>query len=201
MNGLQWVFAYGSLINRASRAETCHEDIKAIPAKLKGEKRSWCGVAPQHNLTAVSLVKEPGGACSGVVFEVNDTQLSYVDEREEVGKEHGYRRIRICGNRFIMEDKPKVFDFVYTYVTSNPGHPDDHNPIVQSYVDGILKGCLEYNEEFAEEFILTTGGWEYSWVNDRGNPRYPRFVADDQMAEQIDQLLEETIPSAFRQRE
>lgn len=50
---------------------------------------------------------------------------------------------------------------------------DIHNPILQSYLDTCLKGCLEYGEEFAIEFLETTTGWSKYWINDRSLPRRP----------------------------
>ena len=82
------------------------------------------------------------------------------------------------------------------------------NPIAQSYVDIILRGCLTISKDFAKEFILTTQGWlllngklvpttdgiaghgdqetlsgdhdqiQVHWVNDRHDPLYVRADMD-----------------------
>ena len=41
-------------------------------------------------------------------------------------------------------------------------------PILQSYIDICILGCLEYGEEAAKEFIQSTQGWQQAvWLNDR----------------------------------
>jgi len=56
--------------------------------------------------------------------------------------------------------------------------PDEDHPIVQSYVDIFLSGCLQLQEQvlpdieaekdFPSRCIETTHGWSAHWKNDRG---------------------------------
>jgi hypothetical protein len=67
---------------------------------------------------------------------------------------------------------------------SKTKEPNHEMPMVQSYVDICINGCLElealYRKEtglFTQEFILTTSGWSKFWVNDRIYPRRPGIYA------------------------
>ena len=79
---------------------------------------------------------------------------------------------------------------VWVYVPKNPIPPDASHPILQSYVDIIIRGCFHtLGEPLARSFISTTAGWFSSsnnnnnknnhhhtryWVNDRDRPVYKR---------------------------
>jgi hypothetical protein len=79
---------------------------------------------------------------------------------------------------------------VWVYVPKDPIPPDTSHPILQSYVDIIMRGCLSIHDDFARSFINTTVGWTDTstttkdlerskghWVNDRTSPLYPRADA------------------------
>jgi len=55
--------------------------------------------------------------------------------------------------------------------TQTPGiglqGPSFRCPILQTYVDVCITGCLEVSEEYAIEFITSTSGWDGAWLNDR----------------------------------
>jgi hypothetical protein len=85
------------------------------------------------------------------------------------------------------EWKTKVKSDVYIFL-SDPGcikPPSEETPMVQSYVDICINGCLELEalyrtlneplakESFTKEFIRTSSGWSEFWVNDRVYPRRP----------------------------
>lgn len=48
---------------------------------------------------------------------------------------------------------------VWVYIPQTPMPANKNYPIVQSYVDVIMRGCLDYGHEFASHFIQTTEGW------------------------------------------
>jgi hypothetical protein len=78
--------------------------------------------------------------------------------------------------------------------------PNATYPIVQSYVDIFLSGCLEQEQrfelkDFAQRCIATTHDWSEYWVNDRIFPRRP-FVYQPK-APQIDSLLSKYLPQYF----
>jgi hypothetical protein len=40
-------------------------------------------------------------------------------------------------------------------------------PLLESYVDVVVEGALEYGETFAHELLETTSDWSDFWLNDR----------------------------------
>ena len=76
--------------------------------------------------------------------------------------------VPVPGQIWIYISKPEAVD-----------PPDADYPIVQSYVDIFITGCLQLaervvgqNEDFAEQCITTTSGWSPHWViaSCRGGP-------------------------------
>lgn len=112
---------------------------------------------------------------------------------------------------------------IWAYFPDKIVAPDPQHPIVQSYVDTILRGCLNVGgEEFAKDFIQETKGWhpeeiirgheslKYDqgrrkgpvWIDDRDDPVYIRGdpTYSSQNAERFDELLEENLPERFQER-
>jgi hypothetical protein len=88
---------------------------------------------------------------------------------------------------------------VYLFI-SNPEdisktkEPTAAIPMVESYVDICINGCLEIEAlyrtaaGFTQEFIKTSTGWNKYWVNDRLYPRRPFIYSPNSSA--IDQALQ-----------
>ena len=76
--------------------------------------------------------------------------------------------------------------------------PSITHPILQTYIDVCLSGCLEYGEEFAREFIATTFLWTPYWLNERQIARRPWLHCKQYV--KIDQLLREGVPEHFKHR-
>jgi hypothetical protein len=70
----------------------------------------------------------------------------------------GGRRMNDDDNDNDKNNKAKIPQ-VWIYVTKNPVPASSTNPIAQSYVDIVLRGCLTISQQFAQEFITTTKGW------------------------------------------
>ena len=103
-------------------------------------------------------------------------------------RERNYDRIPIDPACIEFLDEELAVDECWTYVPKAVKAPDDDYPIGQTYVDVVLDGCLDYGEEFAEEFIASTEGWEAP-LDDRGGARYAQEMPGMRTAE-IDKLLE-----------
>jgi len=78
------------------------------------------------------------------------------------------------------------------------GPPSATHPILQTYVDVCLSGCLEHGDGFAREFIATTFLWAPWWLNERELARRPWLHQKDYV--KIDRLLAELVPSFFARR-
>lgn len=91
-----------------------------------------------------------------------------------------------------VEEQSNEDIHVWVYVPKNPIPPDASHPILQSYIDIIIRGCFNtFGEPFARSFVSTTTGWcrhtttttttphdddddYYYWVDDRDRPMYKR---------------------------
>lgn len=76
-------------------------------------------------------------------------------------------------------------------------------PIVQSYVDICINGCLEIEnsipkakeDHFTIDFIRSTTKWNTHWANDRIYPRRPFMYRKNAFA--IDTILKDNLPELF----
>mmetsp|Transcript_12728 Transcript_12728/g.18579 ORF Transcript_12728/g.18579 Transcript_12728/m.18579 type:complete len:324 (-) Transcript_12728:78-1049(-) len=102
---------------------------------------------------------------------------------------------------------------------------DDHYPIMQSYLDIILRGCISIGEDFTVKFLQSTHGWwhdldgpideensdddrsegeapKYVWVDDRHAPYYiradPEWSSD--MRHILDDYLRKVHPQPLEKR-
>lgn len=116
-------------------------------------------------------------------------------------REAGYTRVRVTGSVEALgwQRLPVEGASFWLYANDAGCPPCPRYPIVQSYVDVCILGCLEHGREFAQEFVRSTGGWEGApWLNDRALPRRP-WVHTPRYKE-VDGLLEEAVPSALQGR-
>jgi hypothetical protein len=125
-----------------------------------------------------SSVSSP--SCVGVLIPVYDSELSALDKRET-----GYERVLIDDHTRIeridelLSDEgssdlhyrdtflgncPKecltaAADKVWVYIPETCHPPSREYPIVQSYVDICMRGCLSISSKFLYEFLSSTYGW------------------------------------------
>lgn len=199
-----YIFGYGSLIEKESRLRSTPNAKVAVPVRVSGFKRGWfsrTGVAGLST-TYLGCINETGSCTNGVIYEVSKDDLIRTDAREK-----GYIRISInfediaCYSNQIEQDSV-IWIYINHFSDGKvpPSNlPSKEFPIVQSYVDMCIEGCLEieslYPEakknEFAIEFISSTFFWSKYWVNDRIYPRRPFIFRPN--AYKIDQLLKENL--------
>jgi hypothetical protein len=199
-----FVFGYGSLIERASRTRTEPAAVDAYPALVPGYKRGWFHLdkdAIGFQPTYLGAVRDQAARCNGVLIPVSDAQLAGFDSRET-----GYDRDPIDPSKIKLYDGrqglPKDSK-VYIYVSKATAAASAARPIVQSYVDICVNGCLEIEGAypnakeagFVDMFFKETAGWSEHWVNDRPYPRRP-FVFQPK-AGTIDKLIKQYQPALF----
>jgi len=183
-----YLFSYGSLINSQSRH--LNSGLKrAQKAVLTGYCREWNIAVPKIKATVLGLVKKNQAKVNGVVFKVSEAELKSFDSRELPA---GYTRIQIDLKQLKINGKNPTEGTYYAYLTKKPTHPVKNKPVIQSYVDVVLSGCLNYGKKFAQDFIKTTSGWQYARIDDRQNPVYPRALKQLKHKRQIDKLMNET---------
>lgn len=214
----EFVFGYGSLICPVSRSLTAPSLAKktATPVVVKNVERTWAKNC--WAMTAMGVRFKDDARCVGVLLPVNKRELKQFDLRE-----YGYDRVPLYlgdveevpfldeahyegpeHEVFFKAKERKHAIRVWMYMQQETDPPSDDAPIVQSYVDTILRGCLTISEEFADEFVTATKGWtageldedesksdkdspetvavcsskviesEVHWINDRSDPIYSR---------------------------
>ena len=140
-----------------------------------------------------------GKTINGAIYAVNDFESTKQ-------RETGYTAIQLEADDIAMldgngpltlGDDVKAYIFVSNQDSiSKTKEPTAKFPMVQSYVDICINGCLELESlyrgvkgAFAQEFIRTTTGWNAYWVDDRIYPRRPFIYAPN--ASSIDKALKE----------
>mmetsp|Transcript_13 Transcript_13/g.26 ORF Transcript_13/g.26 Transcript_13/m.26 type:complete len:299 (-) Transcript_13:270-1166(-) len=226
-----FIFGYGSLICPQSRAITAPTVAKrpAHPATVHHLERGW--IARGGKCTFVAVQFRENAKCSGVLIEVDHDELKKFDIREA-----GYKRAKIHldhidlfpSNHDANLDDVERDVHVWVYLSKNPQPANPSYPIMQSYVDIILRGCLTISEDFALSFVRTTSGWwhtgmgkldvveqeekkkdddthddsHHTWIDDRHSPTYVRAdaVYSRSNSHLLDTLLREHQTAAFEKR-
>ncbi|SHO58931.1 hypothetical protein VQ7734_04706 [Vibrio quintilis] len=178
-----YIFGYGSLMNSSSRRLT-GQTGHAVPAVVSGLVRHWGKV--NDNYIASPLVSEPGdGLVNGVLLEITIDELKEFDRREA-----GYQRVRLQPEQFETPLDITAENDIWVYIKPQPQPPCENIPVLQTYIDTVLSGCLEISEDFARFFIRHTQGWQAPVDNDRQQPRYKNYAGiPSHHVELIDQLL------------
>ena len=202
-----FIVGYGSLINSASRNSTAAAAIPAIPVRVLasfGYIRTW-NHPSQFFFTALGLRKakpgESGVTINGVLYEAAGADMSKFDEREQ-----GYTRLEVPASQIEAAGWQRLpasgHIWIYVPVRADghgvPGEglpePNVDYPLLQSYIDVVVEGALEYDADFAREVLDTTEGWSPFWLNDRELARRP--LVHDPLAAKVDALLRGTPNSA-----
>jgi hypothetical protein len=192
-----YIFGYGSLIERESRLATWPSAEFASPVLVKGIARGWFDQTdvPSWSPTYVGGVAKTGAECNGVIFPVTPAEFASYAERET-----GYKPTKIDPSQITMLDGSSAAPNgqIWYFANTQQRFPSNEHPIVQSYVDVCLDGCLEIEAtyplakqaSFAERFIKTTSNWGPPWINDRIYPwrpfvYVPRAFAIDALIQQV----------------
>jgi gamma-glutamylcyclotransferase (GGCT)/AIG2-like uncharacterized protein YtfP len=179
---LPYIFGYGSLIEQASRTRTTPAAMYVLPAWVPGFARGWWARTGTIGFTTtfVGAIEEKSSTVNGVVYAVSDKELDATDQREQ-----GYKRMDVTSDVKILggyKPKGKVWIYINDFKNDEERQkslPTPEFPIVQSYVDICLTGCLQIEQgfpdagDFAVEFITSPQKWSECGENDRVNARRP----------------------------
>ena len=213
-----YLFGYGSLICSSSAAITGNITGEAQACIVSGITRSWsakvnweaptgCQNTTLSGATAVtcSMVEGLNGSIEtcGVLLKVEGDEMTKFDIREK-----GYQRIEIQRDQIKSLDSSLPLEIggggrIWCYISEDRLPSTATNPILQSYVDVIIKGCYEHSPKFVETFVKTTTLWgDGVWIDDRHNPAYTRADNEwsSEKAKEIDEILQRIIPVAFATR-
>jgi hypothetical protein len=176
----QYIFGYGSLIERQSRIATWPSAEFASPVVVQGVARGWFDQTdvPSWSPTYLGGIADEGAESNGVIFRVTPAEFDSYTQRET-----GYKPTEIAPSQITMLDGSSTAPDgdIWYFANTRKRFPSDVHPIVQSYVDVCLDGCLEIEAmyprakqaNFAERFVRTTSNWGPPWINDRIYPWRP----------------------------
>jgi hypothetical protein len=198
----QYVVGYGSLMQDESRARTAPKAGPAHPVEIAGYRRGWFtrGSPTGFSTTFLGVIPNRQSRLNAVMYQVRPAELASTDSRERF-----YCRDLVEPSAVTRLDPgfsppPDAQVWIYVSRASGAAPPSSDYPIVQSYVDIFLSGCLEQEQRFAlagfaRRCIATTSDWSEHWVNDRLYPRRP-FIYQPR-AREIDALLSRELPRYF----
>ena len=189
-NSKNYIIGYGSLMERESRIITNPQAHRVEPVLVKGFQRVWGQNGGNYKTTFLTLIEKKDAKLNAVFYSVNIENLLKTDQRER-----SYCRIKVdeknldfYGRKVNSKD---VNFWIYAATPDRLKKPSATHPIVQSYVDIFINGCLQTEEEFklqgfAKDCVQLTSDWSEQWVNDRLHARRPFAIKN---AVKIDQLL------------
>jgi len=190
----QYIIGYGSLMQDESRKRTSPQAGPAYPVEIEGYRRGWfargAGVGP--GATYLGVWPDQESHLNAVIYQVDPVELAATDKRERMYCRAGVEiaDIEALAAEFVPDADGQAW--IYVSMPQRVATPDSRYPIVQSYVDIFVSGCLEQEQRFglqgfSQECLSTTSDWSRNWVNDRIYPRRP-FIYQPK-ARQIDELL------------
>jgi gamma-glutamylcyclotransferase (GGCT)/AIG2-like uncharacterized protein YtfP len=201
---VQYVIGYGSLMQAASRERTAAHAGVAEPISVSGYQRGWYARSKGTSLgmTYLGVVPDAASSLNAVMYRIDVAELAATDRRERL-----YCRVAVAPSavKLLTPGKNAIAKgqiWIYEIPPGEATAVDEDHPIVQSYVDLFLAGCLELEErfqlrDFSLQCVQTTFGWSAHWINDRLYPRRP--FAFQPRALQIDKLLSGEIPAYWSQ--
>lgn len=177
-----------------------------IPVKIRGIRRGWYVVGKRIITTNRSLVNptflaaypKKNSYCTGVLIPVTSEELQAIDEREE-GANYVRKKINTKDIQFLQNKYQCSLDldvFYYAIDPDNKNHPSEEHPILRSYVNICLAGCLDidrslgnHDYQFTKEFISTTHSWNYcnKWWDDLIQPSIMKKINKNK--KDIDKIL------------
>ncbi len=217
-DSFEYIFGFGSIINTTTHAPWLRPssayEVASLPGAVATLKKSF-GYTRQWNFRSstgftalgVSLCDSQqldSNDINGVLFRINSLMLPGFDRREV-----GYKKVSIplehlhlhydleddesssnaLKQQTIFQLTPQDKIWLYVPLSSHAADADQNHPILQSYVDTVLQGCLEWGGvPMAEQFIVTTGGWSQFFLNDTPSSRRPWLFRKEYNT--IDRLLE-----------
>jgi hypothetical protein len=201
----QFIFGYGSLINSTSRNATVGKAVPAVPVRVSaafGYLRAWDDRS-FSGFTSLRLRKPETGkkasTINGVLYPVDGADMAKYDARER-----GYTRVEVPRDDIeaISWQQLPATGRVWVYIpVQGDGEPgvglpsaSAEFPLLESYIDVVVEGALEYGEPFARELLETTSDWSNYWLNDRELARRPWVYNPG--SSQVDELLMETSEAA-----
>ena len=197
----QYIVAYGSLMESNSKKATDKLSGENKPVRVEHYQRGWFskGLSDGFSTTYLGVIKSKMAHFNGTIFNLHSvSSFKHYDAREKY-----YCRVFVAPSDIHLltgKKLPQGQFWIYELKPEFLAPASTNYPLVESYVDIFLAGCLEIEEKyqlknFASACITTTSDWSIYWVNDRIFPRRPWTYQP--RALMIDALLQQQIPQFF----
>ena len=222
-----YVFAFGSIINtkthspwlsadeQSGKNGTTLQGQRATVLASFGYRRGW-NFRSNTGFTALGIQRaEEATDINGVLFRIRHHMLPGFDNREV-----GYDRVEIdrkCielnppqvsendkdhkmnAHHVLLDIQPGEKIWVYVPQDSFCAEANEDHPILQSYVDTVMQGCLEWGgTEMAMDFVKTTFNWSTYFLNDTPSSRRPWLFRKEYNT--IDRILSQNPSTHFADR-
>ncbi len=173
---VNYIFAYGSLINMKYRQELDNKDNRIIiPVTINKIQRHW--IYCKNDKIYAGIKHDEKSRTNGLLIEVSDEELIKLDKRERY-----YNRIKLDLNQIDynydlesrnLTTKLTPTNLTYIKLSENDNlftyYPDPlksyyslynkSNKQAENYLIICLSGCLKVSHIFFVDFLLTTRGW------------------------------------------
>mmetsp|Transcript_7777 Transcript_7777/g.12360 ORF Transcript_7777/g.12360 Transcript_7777/m.12360 type:complete len:506 (-) Transcript_7777:618-2135(-) len=118
----------------------------------------------------------------------NSTTQDAGDDKKKKEQEQGGI---INAEEATAADESDTTHYVWIYMMKSWEKRSPSSAVLQSYVDVVLTGALEYHEEFCKEWITACYQWGGCVKHDRREPMYPRCLRamPEELSSKIDSLL------------
>ena len=158
---ISYIFAYGSLLDKKSRETTILTD-QVYRCSLYGNYVRFWTYHPRYKDQLVLALSQANTRerINGVLMVVDDFMLSKLDKRES-----GYIRIELP--KSTIDTSYQVSDSIplYTYVLHRDRELEVENSLANTrYMYICCRGFLQYGADYVKQFIETTDGWKYPWI-------------------------------------
>lgn len=163
-----YVFGYGSLINMNENGnELSHSDTRKVcPVTITGLKRSF-NVGVNNGTYRVLGVKDVKTAlCNGILIKVSLKELEHLEHRERLYTPKLLAHDRIIFNynktlKLKKEDRVICFYPQPKYILAKK------IPLRENYLNICAEGAMNISRTFFDDFMATTYGFSYDWLNNK----------------------------------
>lgn len=189
-----FVVGYGSLMNKDSRIITVPEAEYASPILVKNFERIWASRGKKSGATFLLAIPNKDYVMNAIYYKATSSDIASTDLREA-----SYCRVEIPRKDLLplgVKSLPKGDYWMYVKEFADAEFPTRDFPILQSYADVFMTGCLQtqmdFNlTEFGQLCFNTTYNWDLAnWLYDRTNPQYARYSKNtEKYRPQIDGII------------
>ena len=200
-NSQNFIIGYGSLINDQSRERTNPEANDVYPVEVSNFKRVLGHIKnTTFKMSPLFVTPSKGSHLNAVYYPTSKKAISATDKRELT-----YCRYKVDTSDIKplgLKNIEKGVYWIYAISPDQITEPTKDIPIVQSYIDLFIVGCMQVQnrylvKNYVQECLDTTANWNNNaWINDRNNARRP--MATQPYAFDVDNILIKYLGDDYR---